>query len=106
VHTHGDMAMTQAAVPGSAPAGPAMPWCQVCPEDTAAHLGVDPATGLSASQAAALADKFGPDVLPAERPRPEWHRFVDKYRSCLQIILVVGASSRSSSRNGPLASSS
>ena len=81
--------MTQAAAPGPVPSGPAMPWCQVSPEDTAAHLGVDPAKGLSAAQAADLATKFGPNALPAEKAKPEWRRFVDEYRSYLQIILVV-----------------
>ena len=73
--------MTQAAAPGPVPSGPAMPWCQVSPEDTAAHLGVDPAKGLSAAQAADLATKFGPNSHPAEKAKPEWRRFVDEYRS-------------------------
>ena len=80
--------MTQVA-PGATPVGPAMPWCQVTPEDTATRLGVDSAKGLSAAQATALAQKYGPNALPAEKAKPEWRRFVDEYRSYLQIILVV-----------------
>lgn len=47
--------------------------------------------GPHAARAADLAKSHGPNALPAERPRPEWRRFVDEYRSSLQIILAVAA---------------
>jgi Ca2+-transporting ATPase len=86
--------MTQAASPVASPAGAgadATSWCQLSPEDAATRLGVDPAKGLTAAQAVDLAKKYGPNALPAEKPTPEWRRFLDEYRSYLQIILVVAA---------------
>ena len=64
-------------------------WYQLSPDDVAQKLGVNPATGLSAAQAADAAKQYGPNALPAEKAKPEWRRFVDEYRSYLQIILVV-----------------
>ena len=84
--------MTQAASPVASPAGvgaDATSWCQLSPENAATRLGVDPAMGLSAARAAELATKWGPNALPAEKATPEWRRFLDEYRSYLQIILVV-----------------
>ena len=72
---------------GPAGAGPA--WYRMAAGDVARQLGVDPATGLTAAQAADGAQKYGPNALPAERSEPEWRRFLDEYTSYLQIILVV-----------------
>ena len=60
-------------------------------EDVAATLGVDVSTGLSAARAAELLGVNGPNALPEEQPRPGWQRFLDQYRSYMQIILVVAA---------------
>ncbi|MCU0504861.1 MAG: HAD-IC family P-type ATPase [Chloroflexi bacterium] len=73
---------------GSA-AGPSADWHQLSPDDVAQRLGVDPAKGLTEAQAADAAGKYGPNALPAEKPEPEWRRFLDEYTSYLQIILVV-----------------
>ena len=80
--------------PATAPAGVAAPagataWYQLSPDDVAQRLGVDPATGLSAAQAAALLAKVGHNALPTEKPTPEWRRFVGQYASYMQIILLV-----------------
>ena len=53
--------------------------------------GVDPGVGLSAAQAADLKAKNGPNSLPEEKPRPGWRRFLEEYRSYMQIILVAAA---------------
>ncbi len=58
-------------------------------EEVAKRLGVDPAAGLTAADAARLLASHGPNALPAEKPTPEWQRFVDEYKSYLQIILLV-----------------
>ena len=71
------------------PAGAGDAWYAALAEDTAKKLQVDPAAGLSAAAAAALLAKNGPNALPAEKPKPEWRRFLDEYRSYMQIILLV-----------------
>ena len=66
-------------------------WYSRSAEDVAAALDVDVSTGLSAAKAAALLAANGPNALPEEKPRPGWQRFLDQYRSYMQIILVVAA---------------
>src|SRR5690349_2789185 len=63
-------------------------WYACTPEEVAAAAGVDPGVGLSAAQAADLKAKNGPNSLPEEKPKPGWLRFLDEYRSYMQIILV------------------
>ncbi|MFB8202202.1 cation-translocating P-type ATPase [Kitasatospora purpeofusca] len=73
------------------PAGPPEPWHTRTPEQVAARLGVDPAVGLSAARAAELLAADGPNTLPEEKRKPDWLRFLDQYRSYMQIILVAAA---------------
>src|SRR6201989_1600429 len=66
-------------------------WYACTPEEVAAAAGVAPGVGLSAAQAADLKAKNGPNSLPEEKPKPGWRRFLDEYRSYMQIILVAAA---------------
>src|SRR5215470_13893422 len=66
-------------------------WYSRTPEQVAADLGVDPAAGLTAAKAAELLQANGPNALPEEKPKPGWRRFLDQYRSYMQIILIVAA---------------
>ena len=66
-------------------------WYSRTPEQVAADLEVDPATGLPAAKAAELLARNGPNALPEEKPKPGWRRFLDQYRSYMQIILIVAA---------------
>src|ERR1700757_4697451 len=66
-------------------------WYACTPEEVAAAAGVDPGVGLSAAQAADLKAKNGPNSLPEEKPKPGWRRFLEEYRSYMQIILVAAA---------------
>ena len=66
-------------------------WYARTPEQAAADLGVDPAAGLTAAKAAELLQANGPNALPEEKPKPGWRRFLDQYRSYMQIILIVAA---------------
>ncbi|MFD8785853.1 cation-translocating P-type ATPase [Kitasatospora sp. NPDC059599] len=79
----------QADLPG--PQEPPDPWYARSPREVAAALGVDPATGLSSARAAELLAAHGPNALPEEKARPDWLRFLDQYRSYMQIILVAAA---------------
>ncbi|MGW1279920.1 cation-translocating P-type ATPase [Streptomyces tsukubensis] len=75
----------------SEPRGPEAPWYERDAAETAAAFGVDPAVGLPAARAAELLAERGPNALPEEKPLPAWRRFLDQYRSYMQIILVVAA---------------
>ena len=64
-------------------------WYALAADDAVEQLGVDPAKGLSAAKAAELLQKNGPNELPAEKPTPEWRRFLGQYRSYMQILLLI-----------------
>ncbi|HXC84630.1 MAG TPA: HAD-IC family P-type ATPase [Trebonia sp.] len=66
-------------------------WYTRSPEAVAQTFGVDPAVGLGAARAAGLLSANGLNALPEEKPRPGWRRFIDQYRSYMQIILVAAA---------------
>jgi Ca2+-transporting ATPase len=68
-----------------------LPWYALSAQAVATRLGVDPATGLTAPRAAELLAAHGPNALPEEKPRPGWLRFLDQYRTYMQIILVAAA---------------
>src|SRR3954465_11117018 len=81
---------TQGAAPGS-PAAASTAWYACPAEDLATTLGVDPTVGLSSGAAAERLEKGGPNELPEEKPRAPWLRFLDEYRSFMQIILAGAA---------------
>jgi Ca2+-transporting ATPase len=66
-------------------------WYRASAETLTAHFGVDVRTGLSSERAANLLAAQGPNALPAEHPPPGWRRFLDQYRSYMQMILVGAA---------------
>jgi Ca2+-transporting ATPase len=73
--------------PGAVPAR----WYSRSAEDVAAAFHVDPDRGLPQAQAADLLATNGPNALPEEQGPPPWRRFLDQYRSYMQIILVAAA---------------
>ncbi|WP_042422521.1 cation-translocating P-type ATPase [Streptacidiphilus anmyonensis] len=83
--------MADQAGGGGTPDLDAPPWYALPAQEVAGRLGVDPETGLSGSRAAELLDAHGPNALPEEQARPDWLRFLDQYRSYMQIILVAAA---------------
>ncbi len=68
---------------------PDVTWYALTPADVARALAVDPAVGLTAATAAERLRTQGPNELPEERPVPGWRRFLDEYRSYMQIILLA-----------------
>ena len=66
-------------------------WYARSPDEVAEALGVDPVNGLSSQRAAELLKADGPNALPEEKPTPGWRRFLDQYRSYMQLILVGAA---------------
>jgi Ca2+-transporting ATPase len=73
------------------PATAGQNWYARSPEEVATDLDVEPATGLSAARAAELLAANGPNALPEEKPKPGWRRFLEQYRSYMQIILIAAA---------------
>ncbi|WP_296145608.1 cation-transporting P-type ATPase, partial [Pseudonocardia sp. SCN 73-27] len=72
-------------------AGPQPRWTALSGDDVAQVLGVHPDAGLSSSTAAERLHTNGPNALPQEAPEPGWRRFLDEYRSYMQIILLAAA---------------
>ena len=66
-------------------------WHALQPDDVAGRLGVDPERGLTATTATQRLQQNGPNALPAEKTTPGWRRFLDEYRSYMQIILLIAA---------------
>ena len=56
-------------------AAPGQAWYACPASEVAARLGVDPAAGLTAAQAAEQLAAGGPNALPEEKPKPGWRRF-------------------------------
>jgi len=83
--------MTVRAHAEESQAAPAANWYARSPDEVAAALGVNPAVGLSTALAVALLAGNGPNALPEEQPKPGWLRFLDQYRSYMQIILIAAA---------------
>ena len=75
-------------VQGSTTAGgTAGRWYALSADEVAGRLAVDAAGGLSATTAAQRLQQNGPNSLPAEKAVPGWRRFLEQYRSYMQIIL-------------------
>jgi Ca2+-transporting ATPase len=82
------------ASPADAPGKTTLPlggWYARSADDVVAAFSVDLLTGLSAARAAELLASQGPNALPEEEPPPAWRRFLDEYRSNMQLILVGAA---------------
>src|SRR6201997_831182 len=85
------MGMTVQADAMGRPGTTGRDWYSRSPEEVAEVLGVGPSTGLPAARAAELLSANGPNALPEEKPKPGWRRYLDQYRSYMQIILIVAA---------------
>jgi len=51
--------------------------------------GVDQQHGLTAAEAAARAQRFGPNTFAGGRAEPRWHAFVRQYRDPMQLVLLA-----------------
>ncbi|MGH4030246.1 cation-translocating P-type ATPase [Actinomycetota bacterium Odt1-20B] len=83
--------MTASASRGGGRLVSAPAWYARSAEAVAGELGVDPAVGLSAAQAAARLAEDGPNALAEERPQPALRRFLAQYTSYMQLILIASA---------------
>ena len=66
-------------------------WYAMTPEAVAKQLQVDPAKGLSASEAAQRLQQYGSNVLAGKKKEPGWLSFLRQYKDFMQIILVAAA---------------
>ena len=66
-------------------------WFALSPADVLAALDVESELGLSTARATERLAADGPNALPEEQPRPGWLRFLEQYRSYMQIILIGAA---------------
>jgi len=69
----------------------AVRWHALSADEVAKRLDADPVVGLTAATAADRLQKNGPNSLPAEKAIPGWRRFLEQYRSYMQIILLIAA---------------
>ena len=58
-------------------------------EDVLAALEVDAERGLSAAEARARLDRYGPNELEAEKPVPAWRKFLAQFEDVLVVLLLV-----------------
>ena len=83
--------MTTSASPRVAADASVSRWYTRDPHDVAAAFNVNPAVGMASSRATDLLADIGPNALPEEKSKPGWRRFLEQYRSYMQLILVGAA---------------
>ncbi len=66
-------------------------WFALPPTEVLAAFHVAPEMGVSSARAAELLAANGPNALPEEQASPGWRRFLEQYRSYMQIILIGAA---------------
>ena len=64
-------------------------WHALDVPDVLGKLGADPARGLSAAEAGARLEKYGPNELKLERKVSPWTLFVHQFTNVLIIILII-----------------
>jgi len=67
------------------------PWCALGADEVFAGQGVDPDTGLSASEVTIRRDTFGANRLAEPEQRSKLSMFVDQFRSSIVMILFAAA---------------
>jgi P-type Ca2+ transporter type 2C len=58
-------------------------------DEVLAALNTDLRLGLSATEAQARLEKYGPNELTAETPVPEWRKFLAQFQDVLVILLLI-----------------
>ncbi len=66
-------------------------WYSLASEDVASRFQVNPANGLSTSEAQERLQKYGPNKLAEKKKEPGWQAFLRQYKDLMQIILLVAA---------------
>lgn len=66
-------------------------WHMVTSSEACEFLGVEPDLGLSQEEAASRISRDGLNILEEESANPPWMRFLEQYKSYMQIVLVIAA---------------
>jgi P-type Ca2+ transporter type 2C len=74
---------------GRAPAGGELAWHTLGADQVLHSEGVDKQRGLSSAEAAARAERFGPNEFAAGRAESRWHAFIRQYRDPMQLVLLA-----------------
>ena len=69
----------------------ASPWYARDSAEVAAALGVDPATGLTASEAKRRLAQYGPNQMAAKKQESGLHAFARQYQDFMQVLLLAAA---------------
>jgi P-type Ca2+ transporter type 2C len=80
-----------ADTPGSAvPSGPGqLAWYTLGADQVLHSEGVDAQRGLSSAEAAARAERFGPNTFAAGQTESRWHAFARQYADPMQLVLLA-----------------
>src|SRR5260370_41660334 len=71
----------------SAASGPA--WHTLGADQVLHSEGVDAQRGLSSAEAAARAERFGPNTFAGGQAEPRWHAFLRQYEDPMQLVLLA-----------------
>src|SRR5271166_1086372 len=74
---------------GRPPATGELAWHTLSADQVLRSEGVDGRRGLSSAEAAARAQRFGPNKLAAGKAEPRWQAFLRQYRDPMQIGLLA-----------------
>jgi len=66
-------------------------WYTMTPEVVGQELRVDPAKGLSTSEAEQRLGKYGPNQLEEKKKEPGWQAFLRQYQDLMQYVLLGAA---------------
>jgi P-type Ca2+ transporter type 2C len=74
---------------GRPPADGELAWHTLGADQVLRSEGVDGQRGLSSAEAAARAQRFGPNEFAAGQAESRWHAFLRQYRDPMQIVLLA-----------------
>src|SRR5499427_1578074 len=74
---------------GQPPAAGELAWHTLGADQVLHSEGVDEQRGLSSAEAAARAERFGPNEFAAGQAEPRWRAFVRQYRDPMQLVLLA-----------------
>src|SRR5689334_18719075 len=75
--------------PGQSPAASELAWHTLGADQVLRSEGADGQRGLSSAEAAARAQRFGPNSFTAGHVEPRWHAFARQYRDPMQLVLLA-----------------
>ena len=71
------------------PAVDGLGWHTLGADQVLRSEGVEGQRGLSSAEAAARAQRFGPNTFDTGNAEPRWHSFLRQYRDPMQIVLLA-----------------